>query len=68
MPRQNIIVDLDEDVVLYLQGKAGQRKPIQVLVRVLSDGTPEVWVTKDDAKEGIVHTWRDRPACTSVCI
>jgi hypothetical protein len=68
MPRERIIVGIDEGVVLYLQRKVGQGKPVQVMVRVLSDGTPEIWVTKEDAKEGIIHTWRGGPPCTSVCV
>jgi hypothetical protein len=68
MARQSIIVDLDEEVVLYLKRKPGQGRPLEVGVKVLSDGTPEIWVTKDDAKEGIIHTWHGRPVFTSTCI
>jgi hypothetical protein len=68
MARERIIVDVDEDVELCLHRKPGQGMPVIVLVRVLPNGTPEIWVTKDDAKEGIIHTWRGWPTCTSVCI
>jgi hypothetical protein len=68
MPRECINVDVDEDVELYLQRKPGQGRPVLVLVRVLPNGTPEIWITAEDAKEGIIHTWRGWPTCTSVCI
>jgi hypothetical protein len=68
MPIKSVIVDIGEDVVLYLKRKPGQGRPLEVGVKVLSDGTPEIWVTKDDAKEGIIHTWQGRPVFTSTCI